>query len=156
MRADDAAHDREPEPEPALRAIERQLAALHERIEQPRQELRRDALRRCRARSARDRRLRRAPPDADAPAGGVNFAALLSRLDTTCARRSRSPLTRNPLSGTSTSRNCPRCSSSGLAISMPLVTTSDELDRLQPQLELAAGDARDVEEIVDQPPRCAT
>ena len=37
-----APHDRQPEPEPALRAIER-LTLLHEQVEDPRQHLRRDA-----------------------------------------------------------------------------------------------------------------
>ena len=44
-----------------------------------------------------------------------------------------------------------RCSRSGLAISIALATTSPISTGSRPELDLAARDARDIEQVVDQP-----
>ena len=119
VQLDQAAHDRQPEAEAALRAVER-LRLLHEQVEDARRASR--ARCRCpgRARAAATRCSARSRRDADACCpGSLYFAALVSRFETTCARRSGSPSTARPSGGTSRSTCWRRCSSSGLAISMP-------------------------------------
>ena len=83
--------------------------------------------------------------------GSVYFAALVSRFEITCARRSGSPSTARPSGGTSTS-----------SVLAPLLEQrarhldrrAHDLGQLERarllQLDLAARDARDVEQVVDQ------
>ena len=91
VQLDQALHQRQADAQAALAAVERALA-LHEQLEDVRQQLRRRCRCRCRARRScaspslgAQRRARCCPPR------GVYLAALLSRLATTCARRAKSP-----------------------------------------------------------------
>ena len=101
VQLDQALHQREPEPEPALRAVER-LARLEEQIEHVRQQLRRDA-------DAVVRDLEHERPvlgprrhAGDSPPGSVYLAALVSRFATTCASRVGIGVDRIRRPGTST------------------------------------------------------
>ena len=86
------------------------------------------------------------------PPRGVNLAAFCSRLPITCARRVAVAVDPDvgrrrstPRSSTPLSTNTARWSSTVRR------TSSSELEPLALQLDLAAGDARDVEQVVDEP-----
>ena len=142
---------REPEAEAALRAVER-LALLHEQVEDARQHLRRDADAGV-AHAQDDRRSpSRAARDGDAcRRGSVYLAALVSRLATTCARRT----------GVAVDGEAAGAARRRSSWWLPLLEQRarhldrlgddlGQLDRLALELDLAARDARDVEQIVDQ------
>ena len=141
-----------PSPRPPCDAVER-LPLLHEQVEDARQQLGRDADAGVAHAQHRPRRPLARARTAIAPPGGVYLAALVSRFATTCASRVGSPSTRRPRRGTSTVSVWVRCSSSGLAISIAFADHLGQLDDLGLQLDLAARDARDVEQVVDQPRR---
>ena len=84
------AHERQPDPEPAVRARARAVA-LTEALEDVRAGGRRRSPRRCRSRrSRRDWPTRRADTSIRPPFG-VNFTALMSRFQMTCCRRPAAP-----------------------------------------------------------------
>ena len=86
-----------------------------------------------------------------APGAGVNFDALCSTFDTTCTKRVGSTSTTHGASGRSTVSVSPACVDRG---ALRVDGALDELGqrrRLAPQHDLARGDARDVEQVVDQP-----
>ena len=93
VQLDEAAHDREPEAEAALRAVER-LALLHEQLEHARQQLGRDPDRRCRARAASTSSPSRARRDVDVAARLACTSrrwSAGSRTPASAARRRRRP-----------------------------------------------------------------
>ena len=107
---------------------------------------------RCRCTLASTPRLSRAASENSMrPPGSVNFAALLSRLRSTCARRVGSASTVSRLGGSSTDElRGARRASCGSTASSARGGDRAQLDALAPQRELAGGDARDVEQVVDQ------
>ena len=152
VHLDEAAHQRQPDAEPALRAPRRRVR-LHEQIEHLRQRRRVDSdavvadddrTHDCR------RPLSTSTLTPSRPPSGVNLAALFSRLETTCARRVGSPLHAQALAR--------------LADGQVLLARLDQrprrldrarhdrvdLDRLEAQADLAPRDARDVQQVVDQ------
>ena len=78
VQRDEAAHDRQAEPEAALRAIER-LPLLREQVEDGRQQSRRRCRCRCPSRAARPGPPTRLAVTLIRPRGSVYFAALVSR-----------------------------------------------------------------------------
>ncbi len=88
-----------------------------------------------------------------APRVGV-LAALVSRLAITCASRCSSASSRSP-SATSSTSACRRSSSSGLAFSTARPMTSESDTSRRSSCDLAAGHARDVEQVVHQPHQVA-
>ena len=93
LHLDEPLHEGEPEAEAAHGAM-RLLAGLHEHVEDARQEIGRNAARRCRARA--DDRVRALGAGRRAemrPPRGVYLRALLIRLVSTCVSRAGSPST---------------------------------------------------------------
>ena len=80
----------------------------------------------------------------------VYLAALPSTLPSACVRRSGSPLTLSGSSGVSTVNWWPRASISGCTVSTARATRVATSTGLARQSDLAARDARHIEQIVDQ------
>ena len=150
MHLHELAHQREADAQAALRAM-RGAIHLREQLEQARQQLRRNAdavvphadLDIACSRAARSATMR--------PPGSVYFAALLSRLPSTCVRRVRSPSTSSassrhlhhelvPLLGDERLNGLDRA-------------RDDRADRqpLAAEIDVAARDARDIQQIVHEP-----
>ena len=105
---------------------------------------------RCPARAARPRR-----PPAPAvrqmrPPGSVYLAALFSRLASTWASRTGSASTHSGSGGSATSSSCWRASMSGRLVSTARATTAATSTGSLRKLDLAAGDARHVQQVVHQ------
>src|SRR4051794_6552407 len=83
------------------------------------------------------------------PPRGVNLIALLSRFQTTCWRRTGSPLTRPAPSSCSRSL-MPLASAAGRTESMASWATGGQVDGLDVQPELAGDDPADVQQVVDE------
>ena len=83
--------------------------------------------------------------------GSLYLEALVSRLDITCDRRSASPSTTKPSNKTWRSSRCFFSSRSGRHHLQPSRDHDRELDAAFPQCNLAARDARHVEQVLDQP-----
>ena len=143
-------HDRKAEPKPAGQPVDRlrglartgrtRAAGAPRRCRRPR---------RCTSIRARPR-----PAQAQArsrPGSGVNLAALISRFDTTCASRISSPATTHGRRGTSTRGERVRRSNIGPVSSTALAMTSRRSTRSRRSCDLALRDARDVEQVVDEP-----
>ena len=129
VQLDEAAHDREPEAEAAVRAIER-LPLLREQVEDVRQHRRARCRCRCRARADRRSSPSRRRATAMLAAGLGVLGGVGQQVRDHLREARRVAVDDQAARGTSTSRSCRRSSSSGLAISIALATTSATLDRL--------------------------
>ena len=148
VQPDERSHDGQPEPEPALRSIQR-LPLLHEQVEDPRQHLGADAdagvahddqhaavvapraARRCR------------------PRGGVYLAALVSRFANTCASRAGSASTASPRRDVDRQVVLALLDERAGHLQRARQHVA-ELDAHALERDLAARDARHLEQIVDQ------
>ena len=118
-----------PRPRPPLRALQR--------LRRPARSARRRAAaaRRAMPTPSSSTRTTRASPrsspqlDRDAPPGSENLAALVSRLQTTCASRTGSPSTQTGCAGTRHDRRARRPRQRRLASSSARSTTSAQVDR---------------------------
>ena len=116
------------------------------------QHLGRDADRRCPAPGSRRSSALPLDGQPDVPAlRSVYLAALLSRLQTTCASRVGSPSTRTGSSGSETVQlgACGRRSAGGSTRRRALTTAADR-QRLLRSVDLALGDAGHVQQVVHQ------
>ena len=147
--SDEAADDRQPEPEPALRSLQR-LPLLHEEIEDPRQHLGRRCRCPCRARSARRPRPRRARSRRWSRRARCTSRRWSAGWRPPARAAPASPCTVRPVRGTSTRRLVALLLEQRARHLDGARDHVGDLDRCPPQLDLAARDARDVEQIVDQ------
>ena len=85
------------------------------------------------------------------PPGGVYFAAFVSRFDSTCTMRAMSASTVRPLAGTDTSKRVPALDDQRVGHVDGAIDRVADLEAAPFELDLAARQARHVEQIVDQP-----
>ena len=81
-------------------------------------------------------------------AGSVYFAAFSSRLLTTCRNRPGSPRTRSTPPAGRSDTTCRRSSMTGCSARTASRTTRRQVETFRPDLDQAAADARQVEELV--------
>ena len=106
VHLDQPAHEREADAEPAGAAIER-LVEAREQIEHLRQQVRRDARRRCRSPGCTTCAPSRRTPSVDAAARFGELRGVVRMFATTCARRAASPSTGSGSSGMATVKRVP-------------------------------------------------
>ena len=145
---DQPAHQREPDSEAALRAVER-VVDLGEEVEDGRELFGGDADAVI-AYAEDGLAVRRATLEIDRPPSSVYLAALFSRLARTCARRTGSALTGTGSEGSDRFSVCLRASIGGRLVSTARATTDLASIGLGAELDLSAADPRDIEQVVDQ------
>ena len=122
---------------------------LGEEVEHPRQELRAGCRSRCPASG------RRPPPfhtgdELDASPGGVYLAAFVRRFTSICSSRVGSASSLRPGDVNESRSSCFRSSMSGLTASTGMADDGGRVDDFPAELNLALGDAGNVQEVVDE------
>ena len=147
VHLDQPARQRQADAEPALRLVG--TLDLAEHLEEVGQRLRRDAD--AVVADADEARPASCPASTSIrPPRGVQLALLLTRFVTTWVRRARSARIQIGSSGTWTRRSCRPAITSGEAASTRGLQDRSQGRPLRPDVELAARDARHVEEVVEQ------
>ena len=151
MQLDQAFDQREPDAEPALRAVARAVTCAN-MSKIVRQQLPARCRCPCRAtRSCTSPSAACAHGDLMPPPGSVYFAALFSRLPTDLREPQRVASRPDRLAPAASTAWCRLRVDRRAARSRCGVDDAPAVERARAQLELAAGDARDIEQIVEQP-----
>ena len=159
VQLDDLPREREAEPEPAVPAARRRIG-LAEPVEDVGQKIRRDALAGVARRSARRRVLLRVSRTSIRPPARVNFTAFDSTFQIACCSRSGVAVDERQ-AVVEIARAIAIClaAAAGATTSMRGLHDVADVDRLHLEPQLAADDARHVEQVLDQPAaaprRCA-
>ena len=85
------------------------------------------------------------------PPFSLYLAALFRRFTTTCSSRVGSTSTQRFPRSIARSSVCFRSSTSGLAVAAALSRIGVSVEHVSPELDLAPGDAGDVQQVVDEP-----
>ena len=154
VQLDQALDQRQADAEAALRGAARVPLDLHEHVEDRGEHVAGGCRRRCRAtRTTRRRAVALDDARRCGPPAGVYLAALFSRLENTCVSRTASPSAPQRAVRTGATRSAwPPASISGAAeFDRVARSPASSADRLELQFDLAARDARHLQQVVDQP-----